>query len=64
MIFFIIYIIMAEEKKPLKGFFKFLGEKREEIKKSLPKNAGVKDVAKKAGEMWRKMTPNEKKKYD
>ncbi len=55
---------MAEGKKPLKGFFKFLGEKREEIKKSLPKNAGVKDVAKKAGEMWRKMTPNEKKKYD
>ena len=57
---------MADKKakKPVKGFFKFLGEKREEIKKSLPKDHKVTDVGKKAGELWRKMSANEKKKYD
>jgi len=57
---------MADKKgkKPVKGFFKFLANKREEIKKSLPKDHKVTDVGKKAGEMWRKMSANEKKKYD
>jgi len=57
---------MAETKggaKKLKGFFKFLDEKRPEIKKSLGKNADVKNVAKKAGEMWRALSESEKNKY-
>jgi len=50
-------------KKKLTGFFAFLGEKREEIKKMLPKDAGVKDIGKKAGELWRSLTESDKKKY-
>lgn len=49
-------------KKKLNGFMKFLSEKRNEIKKMMP-NAKVHEVAKKAGEMWRKLSDNDKKKY-
>ena len=49
-------------KKKLNGFMKFLSEKREDIKKMMP-NAKVHEVAKKAGEMWRKLSENDKKKY-
>lgn len=49
-------------KKKLNGFMKFLSEKRNEIKKMMP-TAKVHEVAKKAGEMWRKLSDNDKKKY-
>jgi len=49
-------------KKKLTGFMKFLSEKRDEIKKMMP-TAKVHEVAKKGGEMWRKLTDSEKKKY-
>ena len=45
-------------KKKLNGFMKFLSEKRNEIKKMMP-NAKVHEVAKKAGEMWRKLSDND-----
>jgi len=49
-------------KRKLTGFMKFLSEKRDEIKKMMP-TAKVHEVAKKGGEMWRKLTDSEKKKY-
>lgn len=49
-------------KRKLTGFMKFLSEKREDIKKAMP-TAKVHEVAKKAGEMWRKLTDSEKGKY-
>ena len=49
-------------KRKLTGFMKFLSEKRNEIKKMMP-TAKVHEVAKKGGEMWRKLTDGEKAKY-
>eukprot|EP00933_Yihiella_yeosuensis_P070046 TRINITY_DN773_c0_g1_i2.p1 TRINITY_DN773_c0_g1~~TRINITY_DN773_c0_g1_i2.p1 ORF type:complete len:235 (+),score=115.95 TRINITY_DN773_c0_g1_i2:86-790(+) len=51
-------------KKPVGGAYGcFLAEKREGIKKSLPKDHKITDVAKKAGEMWAKVSEADRKKY-
>eukprot|EP00933_Yihiella_yeosuensis_P028501 TRINITY_DN2232_c0_g1_i2.p1 TRINITY_DN2232_c0_g1~~TRINITY_DN2232_c0_g1_i2.p1 ORF type:complete len:310 (-),score=128.85 TRINITY_DN2232_c0_g1_i2:344-1204(-) len=53
-------------KKPVGGAYGvYLAEKREEIKQSLPKDHKITDVAKKAGELWKKVCESEaeRKKY-
>jgi large subunit ribosomal protein L40e len=43
------------EKKPLVGYMLFAKHFREEAKKALPAGAPVTEVAKKIGEMWKKL---------
>eukprot|EP00929_Paragymnodinium_shiwhaense_P055196 TRINITY_DN2767_c2_g1_i1.p1 TRINITY_DN2767_c2_g1~~TRINITY_DN2767_c2_g1_i1.p1 ORF type:complete len:233 (-),score=97.90 TRINITY_DN2767_c2_g1_i1:250-876(-) len=52
-------------KKPAAGAYgRFMAEKREEIKKSLPKDHKITDVTKKGGEMWKAMSEASKKPYE
>ena len=54
---------MEGGKRKLNPFFKFRKAKYEEVKKKYPK-ASVVELAKKLGEMYRALTPAEKKKYE
>jgi len=46
------------------GYGVYMNEKREEIKNSLPKDHKITDVAKKAGELWKALSEQEKKPYE
>mmetsp|Transcript_88470 Transcript_88470/g.223453 ORF Transcript_88470/g.223453 Transcript_88470/m.223453 type:complete len:296 (+) Transcript_88470:65-952(+) len=53
-----------QPKKPAGGAYgRFLAEKREEIKGSLPAGHKITDVAKKAGELFKALSEEDKKKY-
>jgi len=52
-------------KRPAGGAYgRFLAEKREDIKKSLPADHKITDVSKKAGELWKALSEAEKHKYE
>merc|ERR1712066_40122 len=55
----------ADAPKRLAGgaYGRFLADKREEIKKSLPGDHKITDVTKKASEMWKGLSESEKQKY-
>jgi hypothetical protein len=55
----------ADAPKRLAGgaYGRFLAEKREEIKKSLPGDHKITDVTKKASEMWKGLSESDKQKY-
>eukprot|EP00286_Rhodomonas_abbreviata_P026534 CAMPEP_0181311500 /NCGR_PEP_ID=MMETSP1101-20121128/13170_1 /TAXON_ID=46948 /ORGANISM="Rhodomonas abbreviata, Strain Caron Lab Isolate" /LENGTH=192 /DNA_ID=CAMNT_0023418235 /DNA_START=186 /DNA_END=765 /DNA_ORIENTATION=+ len=50
-------------KRPLSAYFRFTIEKRKELKVSMPTLSNT-DVVKKMGEMWKALTPAEKKPYE
>lgn len=52
-------------KRPAGGAYGcYLGDQREEIKKSLPSDHKITDVSKKAGELWKALPEAEKQKYE
>merc|ERR1711972_1249527 len=53
-----------QPKKPAGGAYgRFLAEKREEVKASLPAGHKMTDVTKKAGELFKALSEGERKKY-
>lgn len=56
----------ADAPKRLAGgaYGRFLAEKREEIKKSLPAEHKITDVTKKASEIWKGLSESDKQKYE
>jgi hypothetical protein len=50
-------------KRPLSAYMIFAGDKREEAKKKLGKDAKITEVASLLGKMWKKVDEDEKKKY-
>merc|ERR1719275_187827 len=51
-------------KRPQSAYFCFMGDKREDVKKSLGDDIEAKEVMKKLGEMWGKLSDNKKKPYE
>jgi len=51
-------------KKPLTAFLLFSNEHRDEVRKELGSEAKLPDVAKKLGKMWKKVSSDDKKKFD
>lgn len=47
-------------KKPLSAYMLWLQENRESIKRRYPNSTSVADVAKKAGELWKAMSADDK----
>lgn len=50
-------------KRPQTAYFMWFMETREEIKKANPEFS-ITDISKKAGELWKQLTPDDKKPYD
>jgi len=50
-------------KRPLSAYFLFTGEKRAEVKSKHPELSNT-DIVKKLGEMWRGLSPAEKKPFE
>lgn len=51
-------------KRPQTAYFLWFMEHREQIKSDLPSGSSVTDVSKKAGELWKEMTADDKKEYE
>lgn len=51
-------------KRPQTAYFLWFMEQREKIKSDLPHGAAVTDISKKAGELWKEMSSEDKKEYE
>merc|ERR1712032_943891 len=56
--------MLVQPKRPASSYMLWLNANRAKITKSLGKGAGVTDVAKEAGNQWKAVTANTKKKYE